>query len=337
MNFNVKKFERILVTGSTGFIGRHLIKLISENDLFEKVRILIRKSSDENLIKFYKEIIPDLEIHFGDLTDYESLMNSLNNCDSIINLAACVTYKKVPQLNKVNVEGLKNLCEAAYRMNIKKMVHVSSTASLGYSDDKNKPLNEYKEFSLLGKGYWYAESKYKGDQVALRYFEDKGLPLVICLPSEVYGEYGLETAKNLIDFANFPVCWNGGTSVVYVKDVADGILRALIKGEPGEKYILGSENLTIKQILEKVLKFTDQNRRIIKIPNCLIEYPVKYISVVMQKLGSEPIFDPSVIKYATKYWFVNSSKARKELGFTTIDTDLIFSKTINWLKKDNLI
>lgn len=337
MSLNNDSFERVLITGATGFIGRHLIELISQHNIFKKVRILVRNSSNQNLIKFYKENISDLEIHYGDLTNYESLVSSLDGCDSIINLAACVTYKKIPLLNKVNVEGVKNLCEASLKFDIKKIVHISSTASLGYADDKNSSLNESREFTLLGKGYWYAESKYKGDQVALSYYKDKGLPIVICLPSEVYGEYGLETAKNLVDFAKFSVCWEGGTSVVYVKDVTNGIIQALIKGRPGEKYILGSENLTIKEIAEQVAKLTDPNKKIRSIPNFLIEHPIKYLSIVLEKAGMEPIFDPSVIKYATKHWFINSTKARNELEFTTIDTDLIFSKTINWLKKDKFL
>ncbi len=337
MNLNVKKFERIIITGATGFIGRHLLELISKENQFKKVRILVRPSSDKNLVERYKKIIPGLEVHYGDLTDFESLVSSLEGCDCIINLAACVTYKKVSLLDKVNVEGVKNLCEAALKFDIKKMVHVSSTASLGYSENKNTYLDESHEFSLLGKGYWYAESKYKGDQIALNYYKEKNLPVVICLPSEVYGEYGLETAKTLIDFAKFRICWNGGTSVVYVKDVADGIIKALNTGKTGEKYILGSDNLTIKQIAEQVVKLTNPNKKIRQISNSLIEHPIKYLSVVLEKAGLEPIFDPSVIKYATKYWFVNSKKAQQDLGFSNIDTNLIFSKTIDWLKKDKFL
>ena len=157
------------------------------------------------------------------------------------------------------------------------------------------------------------------------------------MPSEVYGEFGWETAKNLIDLIKFPIVWNGGTSVVYVKDVVEGLINSLTMGKNGEKYILGGDNLTIEEITKNILYVSKKNKKISKIPNFMINHPIKYLSIIMEKLNIEPIFDSSVIKYATKYWFVDSTKARNELNFKPVSPDIIFSKTINWLEEENAL
>ena len=331
------EYNRVLITGATGFIGRHLIYKLSNEHIFSSVRILVRNSSNKNLINEYKKILPNLELSSGDLNNRDSLDDAIKDCDVVINLAGRVTYKNIPDLYNVNVIGVQNLCDLALKYEVKRFVQVSSTAALGYSKTSTDILDENTAFNLVGKGYNYAESKYLGDKVVLEYFEEKGLPALICMPSEVYGEYGMETAKNLVDFSKFPISWEGGTSVVYVKDVVDGIVSSIFKGGLGQKYILGSENLSIFQIIDQVLNKLERDKQIIKIPNYIVNYPIKYISTLQEKLNMEPLFDPDVIKYATKYWFVNPSKSKKELDFNPSDTDRIFSTTINWLLDNKLI
>jgi len=330
-------FNKILITGATGFIGRHLIKTLSNNKDIKNIRILARKTSDEKLLSNFKDIIENLEIYFGDLSNPEDINQAIKDCDAVINLAAKVTYRNDPDLHNINVNGLKNLCEAAIDCNIKKFVQVSSIASLGFTTDVNFPLDETAAFDLKNKGYYYAESKYDADVIALDYFQNKNLPVVICLPAEVYGEDGWETAKNLVDLIKTPMVWKGGTSVVYVDDVVTGILNSLTMGRNGEKYILGGENLTIEEITKTILSIANKNKKITKLPNFIINHPVKYISILMEKFNLEPIFDSSVIKYATKYWFVDSSKAKREINFNPLPPEIIFSKTIKWLEDENAI
>ena len=337
MSVSEKNFNRILITGSTGFIGRHLIEYLKDNNIFNIIRILVRKNSNKDLITYYQKIIPDLEIRYGNLKELDDIQNAVTDCDAVINLAARVTYRNEPDLFDVNVGGVKNICKAALNSDIKKLVHVSSTASLGFTNDINIPKNESSSFDLSGKGYYYAESKYLADEVVLEYFNKSNLPVVICLPSEVYGEYGWETAKNLIDLIKFPIVWKGGTSVVYVKDVVESLINTLTKGVNGEKYILGGDNLTIEEITKSILEISGKNKKITKIPNFFINHPIKYISIIMEKMNIEPIFDSSVIRYATKYWFVDSSKAKRELGFSPVSPNIIFSKTLKWLMEEEAL
>ncbi|MHC4166290.1 MAG: NAD-dependent epimerase/dehydratase family protein [Planctomycetota bacterium] len=330
-------FERVLVTGATGFVGRHLLDSLRDNDIFESIRILIRRTSDRNKIALLRKIIPDVEIVYGDLEDLASLEQAAQHCDAVINLAGAVTYENVPDLYNVNIKGVENLCRAALKQEAKKLVHISSTAALGYSKNRSELLNEDTEFTLNDKGYYYAESKYRGDKIASDYFRRDDLPVVICLPSEIYGEHGWGTARNLVDIAKCPVVWDGGTSVVYVKDVAAGIIGALCHGVPGERYILGGENLTIEEIARKILKLANKNSKVHKVPNVVMNYPIRYFSLLMQKLHFRPMLNSNVIKYATKYWFVDSSKARKDLRFKPVNSNVLFAKTVNWLKQEHLL
>lgn len=330
-------FNKILITGATGFIGRHLIESLVNFNKIKSVRILVRHTSNKELIEQFKNTVHNIEICYGDITNPEDIKVAIKDCDAVINLAAKVTYRKDPDLYNINVNGVKNLCEAAVGGNLKKFVQISSIASLGYAQDVESLLNESQNFELKNKGFYYAESKFEADEVVLEYFKKNNLPAVICLPAEVYGEYGWETAKNLVDLIKTPMVWNGGTSVVYVKDVVDGILNALTMGKNGEKYILGGENLTIEGITSKILVIANKNKKITHLPNFVINHPVKYISILMEMLNIEPIFDSSVIKYATKYWFIDSAKAKKELNFDPSPPEIIFSKTIKWLEDEGAI
>lgn len=328
--------DRILIIGATGFIGMHFMELLSGENCFHKTRIMTRSGSDQARIDRLQGLIPSLEIVQGDLRDIQSLRNALRDCDVVVNLGGKVDYRKSHELVDVNIKGVETLCMAALEQNVK-LVHTSSTAALGYSANVHDLKDENSVFDFSGKGYHYAESKLEGDRICLNYYKKHELQVVICLPSEVYGEGGYGTAKNLVDLINFPVAWNGGTSVVYVKDVARGILNAIKYGRIGEKYILGSENLTISQITEKILELYGQNSRVYKIPNFILNHPVRYISLLQQKLNLEPLFDPDVIRYATRYWFVRNDKARQELDFRPENSDMLLGLTINWLADQKLI
>lgn len=329
--------NNILITGATGFIGKHLISLIADDGNYKHVSVLVRRNSKNADINFIRTALKNVKITEGDITDINSLRKATEGCNYIINLAGKADYKKTRDLEDVNVRGVENICKVALENNTEKLVHISSTASLGHSENINDIRDESYSFNLYGKGYHYAESKHRGDEICLNYHERHGLPVIICMPSEVYGEYGYETAKNILDLLNFPVAWNGGTSVVYVKDVAWGILEALRNGRNGEKYIIASDNMTIYEIIHKCLKAADKHSRIYRIPNFILNYPLRYISSVQEILGFSPLFDPHVIRYATKYWFVSSEKAQKELNFNPADGNTTIKRTVEWLIDENLV
>jgi dihydroflavonol-4-reductase len=164
-----------------------------------------------------------------------------------------------------------------------------------------------------------------------------GVPVVIVNPGEVYGpnDTALITACNLIDFAKSKpvlVC-NGGTSVVYIDDVALAIVRAMEKGKPGERYILGGENLTVRQLAELSLELLGQKKSIVQVPNGVI----KALAAVGTALHIPLPFNPHVIPYATRFWFMDSSKAQRELGVSFRPARATLEPTLKWLKDSGRI
>jgi dihydroflavonol-4-reductase len=179
-------------------------------------------------------------------------------------------------------------------------------------------------------GYVYARAKREAE-VLCREAAADGLPVCIVNPGEVYGPHdtALVTAGNLVDFAtSWPVLvCAGGTSVVHVDDVADGILAALERGAPGERYILGGDNLTIRQLAAMTLDLLGQRKPILQLPNGLI----RALASAGPKLGIPLPFEPAVIPYATLYWFMDNRKARQELGVRFRSARDVLRPTLAWL------
>jgi dihydroflavonol-4-reductase len=184
--------------------------------------------------------------------------------------------------------------------------------------------------------YVYAKAKREVEALCVEAARG-GLPVMIVNPAEVYGpeDTSLITACNLIDFAKSSpvmIC-TGGTSVVHVDDVARGIIAALEKGKPGERYILGGENLTIKQLAELTLELLGQKKAIWTLPNGLIRTVAKVGGALRIPLP----FNPAVIPYATLFWFADNAKARRELGVTFRSARETLAPTVAWLRESGRV
>ena len=163
------------------------------------------------------------------------------------------------------------------------------------------------------------------------------MPVVIVNPTEVYGpdDTALVTAGSLVDFAKSSpvlVC-KGGTSVAHVEDVAQGIVAALLRGRPGERYLLGGENLSVRELAELTLSILGKKARILSIPNVLL----RIISRIALALRLPLPFNPRVIPYATRYWYMSSAKAQRELGVSFRSARAALEPTIAWLQSAGLI
>jgi len=218
---------------------------------------------------------------------------------------------------------------------VKRFVFVSSATAINASEQP-KVFDETAPFELGKSGLNYAIHKHAAEQMCLA-FNTEGLPVVIVNPTEVYGPNDTEliTAGNLVDFAKSSpvmVC-SGGTSVAYVDDVALGTVRALERGRPGERYILGGENMHVKDLAALTLEILGQKKRIMTLPNGV----VRGLAKGALGLGIPMPFNPRVIPYATRYWFVDSSKATRELGVTFRPARDALAPTLAWLKETGRI
>ena len=272
----------------------------------------------------------------GDVRDLASLRAALDGCEAVIHLASLSAWDQIdsPLMDEVVVGGTRNVLEAA-RQRATRVLFVSSVVAIN-GTTKPRELDETAEWTLADRKLTYSRCKREAEALCRAAAAD-GVPVVIVNPGEVYGpnDTGLITACNLLDFARSKrvlVC-HGGASVVHVDDVAFAIVRALERGKPGERYILAGENLTIRQLAALTLELLGQTKRIVRVPNFLIVV----VTVIARWLHIPLPYNPHVIPYATKFWFVSSQKAQRELGVSFRGARETLAPTLDWLRQTNRI
>jgi dihydroflavonol-4-reductase len=230
----------------------------------------------------------------------------------------------------VVVDGTRNVLEAAKRSGGLRTVFVSSCAAINGTVEP-VVLDETAAFTLDPKTYIYAGAKHEAEAICAEYAAD-GLPVITVNPCEVYGpeDEDLITASYLLDaLKDWPVMsLYGGTAVAHVEDIANGIIGALEKGRGGERYILGGENLFVRQVMEKTLKAGGQEGKyILQLPNGITKAVIKGLA----KLHLPTPVIPDIVDYGTLFWFVDCSKAQEELGYTYRPADETIADVVGWL------
>ena len=317
---------KLFVTGGNGFIGCVVVRRLVESGC--SVRCLLRSTSNTDRI----DRLP-IERVLGDIRDLASVNAGMEGCDGTIHLAGVSSWNEInsPALMEIVEGGTQNVLAAASSRPAHRVVFVSSATAVNGSDEP-QVFNENSEFTLNDPELKYAHAKLRAEALCRKAFL-KGVPVVIVNPAEVYGpaDSNFVTAGNLVDFARASpvlVC-RGGTSVVYVEDVAAGIIAALERGRPGERYILGGENITIRDLADLCLKLVGRRARIVSVPNRLI----RSMTRVANRLALPLPYNAGVVPYATRYWFVDSSKAQRDLGINFRNARETLRPTITWLKE----
>jgi dihydroflavonol-4-reductase len=319
---------RILVTGGNGFIGSVVVRHLLDRKY--DVRCLLRETSKTERLDGLR-----YERAIGDIRDAASIAKAIEGCDGVIHLAGLSAWRDIqsPLMPEVVVGGTRNVLAAAKR-NGTRMVFVSSSIAVNGTE---KPLvnDENSPNTLNLDNYIYAKAKVEAEGLC-RQAAKEGLGVVIVNPCEVYGpnDTSLITAGNLVDVAksNPVMLCSGGTSIVHVDDVADGIIAAFEKGRSGERYILGGENRSVVELAELVLELMGKKAKIMVMPNSIIRGAAK----VGGKLRIPLPFEPAMIPYATLYWFMNNRKATEELGVSFRSARETLQPTLRWIRDAGL-
>lgn len=320
----------VFVTGGNGFIGSAVVRLLLAEG--HTVRCLLRSQSQTDRIDglAYERVL-------GDVRDAESVRRGMAGCAAVIHLASLSAWDLIdsPLMDEVVEGGTRNVLDAARAQGGTRVVFVSSILAVNGSQEP-RVFDESAAWSLDDRTLIYSRSKRQAEALCQQSVQAGG-DVVIVNPGEVYGPHdtALITACNLIDFAKSSpvlVC-DGGTSVVHVDDVALAVVRAMERGRSGERYILGGENLTIRQLAEHCLALLGQKKSIVKLPNALI----RAVAAVGKKLRIPLPFNPHVIPYATRYWFMDASKAQRELGVSFRSARETLAPTLAWLKQSGRI
>jgi dihydroflavonol-4-reductase len=313
-----------LVTGASGFIGWHVARLLVERG--HKVRALVRPSSK----------LQELEVEpvTGDLRDPESLDRAAAGCELVFHVAADYRLwaSDSGELYRSNVEGTRNLLEAARRHGVERVVYTSTVGCIGVPrgglGDETVPV------TLEEMAGAYKRSKFLAERVALE-FAASGFPVVIVNPTAPIGDHDVKptpTGKIVVDFLKgaMPAFIDTGLNLVDVKDTAEAHLLAAERGRPGERYIVGSENLTLEEILQKLARLTGKEAPHVKLP-----YAVAYAAGVMttgwaRLTGRPPLAPLDAVRMAKKKMFVSTEKARRELGFQPGSVDVALGRAVEW-------
>jgi dihydroflavonol-4-reductase len=316
-----------LVTGASGFVGWHVAKMLLDRG--HRVRALVRASSQ----------IPELNVECvtGDLRDPDSLARAAAGCGIVFHIAADYRlWSKTPdELYASNVEGTRNMLKAAQSAGAERVVYTSTVGCIGFPADGIG--DESVPVSLADMAGTYKRSKFMAEQVALE-FAAEGFPVVIVNPTAPMGDHDFKptpTGQIVLDFLRgaMPAYIDTGLNVVHVNDVAEGHLLACEQGRPGERYILGSENLTLGSILSELAAITGR-----KAPDFQIPYFVAYLAGVVTTgwanvTGIPPRAPLEAVRMARKKMWVSHKKAASELGYSPRPAREALLDAVKWSEK----
>jgi len=321
-----------LVTGATGFVGSAVLRKLA--DAGHQVRVLVRPASDRGNLAGV-----DCDIVTGDLTDAASLRAAVAGCDTVLHVAA--DYRLwVPDpdaLDRVNIQGSVDLFQAAAEAGVTRMVYTSSVATLGLHKD-GRSADEETPSTLADMVGAYKRSKFKAEQAVQGLIRERKLPIVIVNPSAPIGPRDIKptpTGKMIVDAAagRMPAYVDTGLNVAHVDDVAEGHLLALEKGVVGERYILGGENMTLREILGVISAHVGRPPPRVKLPHDLL-IPLAYgAEAVARVFDREPLFTVDGIRMAKKMMFFSCEKARKTLGYQPRPATEAIQDAVDWFRE----
>lgn len=322
---------RVLVTGATGFVGSAIMRRLVAAG--HEVRVLVRAGSDRANLEGQK-----VEVVTGDLEDRESLARALKGVVTLFHAAA--DYRLwVPNpdaMYAVNVDGTRDIMCAARDEGVFRIVYTSSVATLGLNDDRT-PADEKTPVTIDDMIGHYKRSKYLAEQEVQRLARDQRLPVVIVNPSTPIGPRDIKptpTGRLIVDAASgrMPAYVDTGLNFAHVDDVAEGHILAFKRGRIGESYILGGENLELRDFLHRLAAISGNTPPRFRVPHNAV-LPVAYLMQAWARLfGGEPLVNVDGVKLSRKWMFFSSAKARAELGYDPRPTDDALRDAVNWFR-----
>src|ERR1700690_2478700 len=347
------------VTGATGFLGSHVARVLAEQGA--ELRLLVRPTSDlRNLDGLAADRVA------GDLRDPGSIEKAVAGCDVVFHVAADyrLWVRDPAEMYRSNVEGTRSLLEAARKQGVRRVVYTSSVATMGFISNqaaselrsdgqvrasaptqprhRSSLADEASPVSLENMIGPYKRSKFMAEQVAFDAAKS-GVDVVIVNPSTPIGERDIKptpTGRIVVDFLKrkFPADVETGLNLVDATECARGHVQALEKGRSGERYILGGENLTLKQILDRLAAITGLKSPTVKLPYVFaLATGVVDEMVTGRILGREPRATIDAVRMGRKMMFVTSAKAERDLGWRVVPVDGALRRSVDWFRANGYV
>jgi len=319
------------LTGATGFVGSHVARALVAQGA--DLRLLVRSGSDlRNIQELQAERV------VGDLRDAASLKKAVAGCEVVFHVAADyrLWVRDPEQMYRSNVDGTKAILEAARENKVRRVVYTSSVATMGFQSNGHL-ANEDSPVSLANMIGPYKRSKFMAEEIAIQAGKS-GMDVVVVNPTTPVGERDLKptpTGRIVVDFLKkkFPAYVDTGLNLVDVAECARGHIAALEKGKTGQRYILGGENLTLKQILDKLAAITGLPSPKIRVP-----YAVALATGVVDQVFTgyirrrEPRATIDAVRMGRKKMFASSGKAERDLGWRTLPVDGGLRRAVEWFQ-----
>ncbi|MAH84728.1 MAG: NAD-dependent dehydratase [Rhodospirillaceae bacterium TMED8] len=326
----------ILVTGATGFVGSAVVRALLARG--EPVRVLVRPTSPRNNLSGL-----DVDIFEGDLLQPKTLVRAVAGCEAIFHVAADYRlWTRDPgAMFRTNVEGSLALFRAAVEAGVSRSVYTSSVAVL--NNHSNNPGYEDGPAEYADMIGVYKQSKFRAEQAVQAFGQNSGAEIVIVNPSTPVGPRDIKptpTGRIIVEAARgkMPAFVDTGLNIVHVDDVAEGHLLAFDKGVPGERYILGGQNMTLREILAEVAKLTGGKPPTLKLPHNLV-MPIAIFAELWVRLigGDEPFVTVDGVRMAKKKMYFSSAKAERELGYTPRPATHALADAVKWFSKNGYL
>jgi len=334
---------KAFVTGATGFLGSHVARVLAEQGA--DLRLLVRPTSD---LRNLHDLNTGREVDqvVGDLRDPASIGKALSGCDVVFHVAADyrLWVRDPEEMYRSNVEGTRALLEAARKQGVRRVVYTSSVATMGFTSGLNhgNVADESSPVGIADMIGHYKRSKFMAEQAAVEAAKS-GVDVVIVNPSTPIGEGDIKptpTGRIVVDFLKkkFPAYVETGLNLVDATECARGHIQALEKGRSGERYILGGENLTLKQILDRLAAIMGLKSPTVKLPY-VFALAAGFVDemVTGRLLGREPRATIDAVRMGRKMMFVSSAKAEQELGWRMVPVESALRRSVEWFRANGYV
>ena len=323
----------VLISGAGGFVGGHVVRRYLEHGY--RVRAFVRSTSRvEHLTALGVPLV------YGDLRDPASLRAALEGCSVLVHVAADYRLwaRDPTELYRSNVDGTRSILQAALDAGVERVVYTSTVGTLGIPKD-GSPGTEDTPVSLKDMVGHYKRSKFLAEEEARRFYTEYHLPIVIVNPSTPVGEEDAKpspTGKMIVDFlrGRMVAYIDTGLNLVDVRDVAEGHVLALERGKPGQRYILGNRNLTLRGIFHILAEVTGRPAPKVRLPYG-IAYLAGWVDTLVEGylMRREPSIPIEGVRMARKHMFFDASRAVRELGLPQSSVEEALARAATWFRQ----
>lgn len=323
----------ILVTGGTGFLGEHVVRALAEAG--QPIRVMARSRS-----RIFDDLGEAVESIAGDVCDQGDLARALEGVGAIYHLAGFVSRDPddATTMMRVHVDGTRAVLRAAAASGVQRVVVASSSGTIAVSESEQVHDEESGYATEVVAKWPYYVSKIYQEKVALELGAELGVDVVVVSPSLLLGpgDRRLSSTKDVHRFlrGQIPTVPSGGVNFVDVRDAAAATIAAMDRGTPGERYLLGGPNWSCKRFFGRLERVAKVRGPRIKLPGKLAEIGASLMGWAYEAAGREAPVDRASVEMGEHFWYIDSSKAERELGFEARDPQLTLHDTVSYLRRD---